>query len=326
MDFSTSFKVQLTNLSAHQFQDACLDLFDYQYSQNEVYKSYCEAIRVKKSNIKTIEQIPFLPISFFKTHQVIVKNKIPKIIFESSGTTGSNTSKHYVSDPDFYLEVATHIFCKEFGRLEDFHFFALLPSYKERGNSSLVYMMNHFMKHQTAQYYLYNHQELYNDIKTKIAQKQKIVVWGVTFGLLDFFETYSIDLQDNIIIETGGMKGRKQEMVREEVHELLSKASRLKNIGSEYGMTELLSQGYAKTNGIFSTPTWMRVLLRDSTDPFSVNSSIKRGGINIIDLANIDSCAFIETSDLGERLPNNQFKVLGRFDNSDIRGCNLMVV
>ena len=326
MEFSESFKVQLFGLQSHQFEDACLAVFDYQYAQNEVYRNYCDAIRVNKNNIKKINQIPFLPISFFKSHQVIIKGKQPKVVFESSGTTGSVISKHYVADPDFYLEIASTIFNQQYGKIENYHFFALLPSYKERANSSLVYMMNHFMKHQPEQYYLYNHQDLYRDIEQAIAQKIKFIVWGVTFGLLDFFESYSIDLQDNIIIETGGMKGRKQEMIREEVHEVLSKASALTHIGSEYGMTELLSQGYAKKQGNFSTPTWMQVLLRDSTDPLTIENTTQRGGINIIDLANIDSCAFIETSDLGQKLPNNQFKVLGRFDNSDVRGCSLMVI
>lgn len=361
-------KQKVLQLIPEEFDALALEIFRYQAGNNLVYKKYLECLNIQVDSIKSIEQIPFLPIEFFKTQTVITGDDKTVITFESSGTTGQNTSQHHVQDPDFYVEIAEQIFEKFYGKLADFQIFALLPSYLERTNSSLVYMVEHFIKKSgsaNSGFYLDDYEALAKalrgDNKLGIGEIEnrtsKTLLIGVTFGLLDFAESGTagvpVDLSflqdtDNLIVmETGGMKGRRKELLREEVHEILTSAFHVKNIHSEYGMTELLSQGYSKGEGIFELPISMKIMLRDVNDPFHYITNSRSGGINVIDLANVDSCSFIETKDLGsweyptllsvssqtieqvvcEDSDNNppKFRILGRFDNSDIRGCNLMI-
>ncbi len=358
-------KQKVLQLIPEEFDALALEIFRYQASNNLVYKKYLECLNIQVDLIKSIEQIPFLPIEFFKTQTVISGDDKTIITFESSGTTGQNTSQHHVQDPDFYVEIAEQIFEKFYGKLADFQIFALLPSYLERTNSSLVYMVEHFIKKSgsaNSGFYLDDYEALAKalkgDQKQKIGETEnrtskteqqtlKTLLIGVTFGLLDFVES-GIDISflqhtDHLIVmETGGMKGRRKELLREEVHEILTSAFHVKNIHSEYGMTELLSQGYSKGEGIFELPISMKIMLRDVNDPFHYITNSRSGGINVIDLANVDSCAFIETKDLASWITENReqrsekngedqssnyqkFRILGRFDNSDIRGCNLMI-
>jgi len=359
MQAAQILKKKVLQLIPEAFDALALEIFRYQAGNNLVYKNYLECLQIQVDSIKSIEKIPFLPIEFFKTQTVITGDEKTVITFESSGTTGQNTSKHHVKDPDFYVKIAEQIFEKFYGKLADFQIFALLPSYLERTNSSLVYMVEHFIKKSgsvNSGFYLDDYEALAKALKGDRRQETKrngeipkTLLIGVTFGLLDFVESKTaddpVDLSflkntDNLIVmETGGMKGRRKELLREEVHEILTKAFHVKNIHSEYGMTELLSQGYSKGDGVFELPVSMKIMLRDVNDPFQYVSNSRSGGINVIDLANVDSCAFIETKDLGsfcsinhEPLTGNnvtlsveKFKILGRFDNSDIRGCNLMV-
>lgn len=342
--------LQLDN--AHDFDDLALEVFRFQAEMNPVYNEYLRNLRVNPLKINRIDKIPFLPIQFFKYHKVISENAPTQMIFESSGTTGRHfagrqtTSKHFVSDLPFYEFISHKIFEQFYGHLTDYHILALLPSYLERTNSSLVYMVQSF-NYRTfsleSGFYLNNTHELVEKLQT-LTEKQeshrKVLLIGVTFGLLDLAESgYDLSFLKNfsnklVVMETGGMKGRRKELLREEVHEILTKAFYVDKIHSEYGMTELLSQGYSKGDGIFELPNTMRIFLREINDPFkllptkkltSADETKSRGGINIIDLANIDSCSFIETQDLGQMLDNQTFKVIGRFDNSDVRGCNLMI-
>lgn len=311
------------------FEEIALQLFKFQYTHNLVYKQFADYLRINVSNVQTVQQIPFLPIEFFKTHRIISSNAKPQKIFESSGTTGQITSKHMVTDLKLYEESFEKGFEQFYGNIEDWTILALLPSYLERDTSSLVYMVDDLIKkskNPNSGFFLNNLDELAVRIKSQISNpKSQILLIGVTFALLDFAEQFPMDLSDVIIMETGGMKGRREEMTRDEVHAILKKAFKVKTIHSEYGMTELLSQGYSKGNGIFETPKWMKILKRDIYDPFHVTETKGRGGLNVIDLANIYSCAFIATQDLVNILSATEFEILGRLDNSDIRGCNLMV-
>lgn len=336
MTEATALKERVLNLSPENFEALAMDIFRFQAHNNPVYAAYLANLRVEIQSVKTLKEIPFLPIEFFKTQKIVSGNIEAKTIFESSGTTGQNTSRHLVADPDFYLQIAEQIFEKFYGKLSDFTILALLPSYLERNNSSLVYMVQYFIqqsKSPDSGFYLNNYQELGATMKRISAEKpdKKILLIGVTFGLLDFAEagldlSFLQDFNNLIVMETGGMKGRRKELLREEVHEILTKAFAVDKIHSEYGMTELLSQGYSFGEGIFDLPVSMKILLRDVNDPFNVENQ-HRGGINVVDLANVDSCSFIETKDLGSFVTGNQqFRVLGRFDNSDIRGCNLMIM
>jgi Acyl-protein synthetase, LuxE len=329
-------KARVLTLSPENFEALAMDVFRFQAQNNPVYAAYLANLHIEVERIQSLQAIPFLPIEFFKTQTVISGNVETKTIFESSGTTGQNTSRHLVADLDFYLQVAGQIFEKFYGNLSDFQILALLPSYLERNNSSLVYMVEHFIqrsKSTDSGFYLNNYQELRATMKRISVDnpEKKILLIGVTFGLLDFAEagfdlSFLQDFNNLIVMETGGMKGRRKELLREEVHEILTKAFAVDKIHSEYGMTELLSQGYSFGEGIFDLPGSMKILLRDVNDPFNVENQ-SRGGINVIDLANVDSCSFIETKDLGSLVEGTQqFKVLGRFDNSDIRGCNLMIM
>jgi hypothetical protein len=311
------------------FEEIALQLFEFQYTHNLVYKQFVDYLKINVSNVQTVQQIPFLPIEFFKTHRIISGNAEPQKIFESSGTTGQITSKHLVTDLKLYEESFEKGFEQFYGNIEDWTILALLPSYLERDTSSLVYMVDDLIKkskNPNSGFFLNNLDELAVKIKSHISNpKSQILLIGVTFALLDFADQFPMDLSDVIIMETGGMKGRREEMTRDEVHAILTKAFKVKTIHSEYGMTELLSQGYSKGNGIFETPKWMKILKRDIYDPFYVTEAKGRGGLNVIDLANIYSCAFIATQDLVNIISDTEFEILGRIDNSDIRGCNLMV-
>ncbi|NPA67917.1 MAG: acyl transferase [Chlorobi bacterium] len=312
-----------------KFNDRATEIFRFQYKNNPVYAEYINNLNIKISKIKHYKQIPFLPIDFFKTHKIISKNKQHKLIFKSSGTTGMQRSKHYVAEPEIYEKSFNETFDMFYGNPEQYAVLALLPSYSEQGNSSLIYMVEKLMqksKNPGNGFFLYNHDELFARLKKLEAQKQKTVLFGVSYALLDFFHNYKLKLENTIIIETGGMKGRKKEIIREELHKKLKKASGLPHIHSEYGMTELLSQAYAQTTDKYKTPPWMKILIRDAEDPFSYKKNGKTGGINIIDLANIYSCSFIETKDLGKINPDGSFTISGRFDDSDIRGCNLLII
>lgn len=310
-----------------EFNDLALRIFQYQYTNNNVYKEYVDLIGVNVSSIKNYTQIPFLPISFFKSHQVTSSLTSQKT-FKSSGTTQSTRSKHYVADLKIYEQSFVMAFEQFFGKTEELVILALLPSYQEQGDSSLIYMTDYLIKksnNSTSGYFLNEPQKLTDTILKLEQQKQKYVLFGVSYALLDFIEAQNFNLQFGTVIETGGMKGRRKELTKEELHETLAKGFGTQNISSEYGMTELLSQGYSKQNQLFQTPPWLKVLIRDTVDPFTLIGNDKTGLINVIDLANINSCSFIATDDLGKTFHDNTFKILGRYDNSDVRGCNLLV-
>lgn len=325
MQFTQRFKTRLQHIGSADFDELAIEAFRYQAAHCEVYAKYLSLLRFNPAEASSIGQIPFMPINFFKYHRVGSTKQPAEVIFESSGTTGSLNSRHYVVDKNFYIDNARQIFEHFYGNLADYHLFALLPSYLEKGNSSLVFMAEGFMQ-QTAQpsgFFLHDFDRLAQTICQTYGRGKKIILLGVTYALLDFAEQFPMHLPELIIMETGGMKGRRREMIRKEVHQALRRAFGCR-IDSEYGMTELLSQCYAINSDVFRTPPQVRILLRDLNDPFSPPER-DTGGINIIDLANIDSCCFIETQDIGQRLTDTTFRVLGRYDNSDIRGCNLLL-
>lgn len=312
-----------------QFEKIALKVFRFQYENNLVYKDFCDLLNVTVSTVKSLEQIPFLPIQFFKSHQVLSNTNAIEETFTSSGTTGMITSKHLVTDASLYEESYRKGFSQFYGNIEDYVVLALLPSYLEREGSSLIYMVEDLIalsNHPESGFYLHNHDELIENLIKLDQSGQNVILIGVTYALLDLIEKQSFQLQNTIIMETGGMKGKRKEMIREELHEQLCNGFGVSVIHSEYGMTELLSQAYSLGNGVFECPSWMQILLRDTEDALTYVPNGKTGGINVIDLANINSCSFIATQDLGKKNPNNSFEVLGRFDNSDIRGCNLMVM
>ncbi len=311
-----------------QLQSAAMDLFHYQAENVGVYAEYLSALKLHHEQINTVKDIPFLPIEFFKSRQIISTNKSAQTIFSSSGTTGVITSQHFVADLTLYKESFTKCFNAFYGDLSDYCMLALLPSYLEREGSSLVYMADDLIKqskHPSGGFYLNNYQELSEKLKLLRDQKQKTILLGVTYALLDLAEQFPVHFPELIIMETGGMKGKRKEMVRVELHEILCNAFAVSKIHSEYGMTELLSQAYSKGDGLFRCPPWMKILIRDTNDPKTYLDANITGAINVIDLANVYSCAFIATQDLGNLKSDGSFEVLGRFDNSDIRGCNLMV-
>tara|TARA_B100000795_G_scaffold12612_2_gene8741 strand:+ start:85456 stop:86430 length:975 start_codon:yes stop_codon:yes gene_type:complete len=311
--------------TAEQFHLAAMDLFNFQRNNCGIYKSYCDLILKEKRPTK-ISEIPFLPIQFFKSHKVISGDFEPEVIYTSSGTTKNIQSKHFVKQKNWYLEVSKKAFELQYGPLKGYRVLALLPSYLEREGSSLIDMVEYFISESDKEmggFYLNHKDQLIQELQKPY--KGKTLLIGVTFGLLDFAENSSIDLSKTVVMETGGMKGRRKELVRDEVHLQLSKSFSLDEIHSEYGMTELLSQAYSKGKGVFDTSPWMKILVRQTTDPFSYCANGKTGGINVIDLANVDSCGFIQTQDLGKMHENGTFEVLGRFDESDVRGCNLMI-
>jgi phenylacetate-coenzyme A ligase PaaK-like adenylate-forming protein len=312
------------------FEQMCLHVFALQYKCNDVYRRYCDLLGVHPKDVRSIEAIPFLPVELFKSHRVQCGNAPPELIFTSSGTAGTEPSRHYVNDLKIYNQSMIRSFELLYGQIENFTILALLPSYLERKGSSLVYMVERFMEisnHPGNGFYLYDHQKLKETIERLTELNRPVLLLGVSFALLDFAEKFSFSLPDNfIVMETGGMKGRQREMVREELHGKLCRTFGVGTIHSEYGMTELLSQAYSKGSGRFTCPPWMKTMIRDTNDPLSYIEKGKTGAINIVDLANVNSCSFIATQDLGKINEDDSFEVLGRFDNSDVRGCNLLVV
>ncbi|WP_339650771.1 acyl transferase [uncultured Maribacter sp.] len=313
----------------NEFLIQALRIFKFQYTNNSVYRTFCEYLNVDTNAVQSLEQIPFLPIEFFKSKSVVSSTKPEEIIFTSSGTTGSETSKHFVTDLSLYKESYLKAFNEFYGDIEDYCVLALLPSYLERTGSSLIYMVEDLIaksNHPKSGFFLNEYEQLYQLLIELQKTDTKILIIGVSFALLEFTEQYQLSLKNAIVMETGGMKGRRKEIVRQELHKLLTAGFGVKEIHSEYGMTELLSQGYSKGNGIFDSPSWMKILVRDTEDPLTFQKNGKTGGVNVIDLANINSCAFIATQDLGKINDDGTFEIIGRFDNSDIRGCNLMVL
>lgn len=325
IDPNTIFNIE----SDDAFEALALKVFKFQFERNRVYRSFCDLLYKHPSDVKNINDIPFLPIEFFKTRKVISGETNAEIIFESSGTTGQQTSKHHVSDLKLYRRSFRTGFQKFYGNIEDYVVLALLPSYLERQGSSLVFMVNDLIAKSKASesgFFLDNLPDLKERLMRLDKADKKVLLIGVSFALLDLIENDSFQLKNTIIMETGGMKGRRKEMIREELHTTLKKGFGVQNVHSEYGMTELLSQAYSQGNGIFKCPNWMKVLSRDTEDPLGIQMIGKTGGLNVIDLANIDSCAFIATQDLGTVYKDGNFEVKGRFDHSDIRGCNLMAL
>lgn len=315
--------------SQKQFEKIALKIFRFQYENNLVYQEFCDFLNTDVQKVKSLKLIPFLPIQFFKSHDVVSTTDAIKETFISSGTTTMITSKHLVTDISLYEQSYTKAFSEFYGNIEDYLVLALLPSYLERSGSSLIYMVSDLIKlsnNENSGFYLNNYDELIAKLIELDNSGQNIILIGVTYALLDLIEQRKFQLKNTIIMETGGMKGKRKEMIREELHEKLCKGFGVESIHSEYGMTELLSQAYSLGNGIFECPPWMHILIRDTEDALTYVNMEKSGGVNVIDLANINSCSFIATQDLGKKYPNNTFEILGRFDNSDIRGCNLMVI
>ena len=311
-----------------QFEKIALKIFRFQHENNLVYRKFCDFRKIEVQKIKSLEQIPFLPIQFFKSHEVVSNQNPIQQTFTSSGTTGMITSKHLVTDILLYEESYNKGFSEFYGNIEDYVILALLPSYLERVGSSLIYMFQDLIQktnNPESGFYLNNYSELIQKLIQLDNSGQNVILIGVTYALLDLIEMQKFDLKNTVIMETGGMKGKRKEMIREELHSELCAGFGVSSIHSEYGMTELLSQAYSLGNGVFECPQWMQVHIRDTEDALHYLTNGKTGGINVIDLTNINSCSFIATQDLGKKNPNNSFEILGRFDNSDIRGCNLMV-
>lgn len=318
----------LSEINTQNFEQYALSVFHYQYEHCSVYHDFVTAIGRKPETVQSLKSIPFLPISFFKTHTVVSGSFIPEVIFESSGTTSTQNSKHLVKDAGLYRESFLLAFDQFYGEPKDYVFLCLLPSYLERGNSSLVYMADELIRKSgrfESGFYLNEWEQLAQILQLLKQKNQKVMLLGVTFALLDFAEQYPMDLSGITVMETGGMKGRREEWTREQVHYFLKEKWSLSHIHSEYGMTELLSQAYSKGDGVFHTASTMKVFVRDENDPFEIKTS-GSGCLNIIDLANIHSCSFIATDDISKLATDGSFEVLGRLDNSALRGCSLMVV
>ena len=312
--------------SKNEFEDLAFKFFRYQIRENDIYSKYAKLI-LKGKKPKRLNEIPFLPISFFKSQKVISKEKKTEITFKSSGTKGLKSS-HHIADLNLYESSFKKNFIKTYGDIESICIIGLLPSYEENGDSSLIYMVDSLIKmskNKNSGFYKNDFKKLKNTLEENENEKIKTIVLGVTYALLDFAKKYPISLQNTTIIETGGMKGKRKELIKKEVHQILCSAFNLKNIHSEYGMTELLSQAYSPMEGVFQTPPWMKILIRDIYDPLSVTENKSSGAINIIDLANVFSCPFIATDDAGILISENKFKLNGRITNSDVRGCNLLV-
>ena len=323
-DIKTIFDIN----SEHEFNEKALKIFHWQAKNIPVYAEYISSLDIQSEMINRIEEIPFLPIQFFKSREVIEKGNVPETIFKSSGTTETGRSHHSVVDLNLYQQSFTKGFELAYGEICNTCVIALLPSYLEQGDSSLIYMIDSLIEqsgHSKSAFYLNEKNMLLDTLSELKKSNTKTVLIGVTYALLDFIEKQKIDFSDLIVMETGGMKGRRKEIVREELHEILCTGFGVSKIHSEYGMTELLSQAYSLGNGVFKTPSWMKILTREISDPLSLCKENKTGGINVIDLANISSCCFISTQDLGRTLGNHQFEIIGRFDDSDTRGCNLMI-
>ncbi len=321
------------NVDNYNFEKLAIDVFNFQYQENSIYRSYCDLLNIKVSEIQNIVDIPFLPIQFFKSHQVLVENSIPEIIFESSKTTGSTSSKHYVADISLYENSFQKCIELFFPDIKNYCILGLLPSYLERSNSSLVYMVDKLIKdsvYKNSGFYLNEFEALANQIITNENENIPTLLIGVSYALIDFAHQYPMNLKHTIVMETGGMKGRKEEIGKKEMHLILTTAFGIDQVHSEYGMTELLSQAYSFKDGIFNCPPWMKILLRSDDDPLEVNMPSSKnetfaiGGLNVIDLANINSCSFIATEDYCKLYNDGSFELLGRIKNSDIRGCGLM--
>lgn len=311
-----------------EFEKLTLDIFHYQAENNAVYREYLSHLKKNPNQISRIEDIAFLPIEFFKSHKVVSTNKATQAVFTSSGTSGNGTSKHFVTDVSLYEKSFKKTFAHFYGNVTDYCVLALLPSYLEREGSSLIYMVKHLIKdskHPKSGFYLHNHNDLISCVEELQKSKQKILLFGVSFALLDLAEKHRLNAENLVIMETGGMKGRRKEMTRNKLHKQLCSQLGVRQIHSEYGMTELLSQAYSKGNALFETPPWMKIMIRELYDPFGIEQNGRTGGVNIIDLANVHSCSFIETQDLGRLHHDGSFEILGRFDHADIRGCNLLV-
>ncbi|CAI8401303.1 MAG: Uncharacterised protein [Flavobacterium sp. SCGC AAA160-P02] len=321
----TIFNIQ----SERDFKEAALRVFKHQFEHNKVYRSFCDLLYKSPSEVKEIHEIPFLPIQFFKSHSVLSSMKDVQKTFTSSGTSGSIPSKHKVTDLSWYQKSYLKGIQYFYGDIKDYTILALLPNYLEREGSSLIYMMDDLIQQTnkpTSGFYLQNFSELSSTLKQLDEKEEKTLLIGVSFALLDLIEKETFQLQNTIIMETGGMKGKRKELVREELHKILCNGFGVHSIHSEYGMTELLSQGYSKGDGIFECPPWMKSLTRDTEDPLTILDNHQTGGLNIIDLANYNSCSFIATQDLGKVNHDGSFEILGRFDHSEIRGCNLLVI
>lgn len=311
-----------------EFNQQALAVFHFQYQHTAIYRDYVRHLGIDTAAIQHVTQIPFLPIEFFKTQTVYAGEAAPAVVFSSSGTTGMVTSKHEVADVSWYETSFRQAFKQFYGAVSDIAILALLPSYLERSGSSLIYMVDDLIKQSkqpASGYFLYNHAELYETLHELKSSGTRTILIGVTYALLDFCEQYTLDFPELIVMETGGMKGKRKEMIREELHAILADSFGVKQIHAEYGMTELLSQAYSSGAGRFFTPPWMQILMRDTNDPLTLLDNQQTGAINVIDLANYYTCSFIATQDLGKRHDDGSFEILGRFDNSDIRGCNLLV-
>jgi hypothetical protein len=327
-NISGEWNDKIFNLQPSAFEEMALQTFVYQYTRNTIYAQYANAVGKPPEKVAALTDIPFLPIRFFKSHMVVSGAFEPEAIFESSGTTQTINSRHLVKSMELYKQSFTQAFQQFYGPVSDWCIIGLLPSYLERSNSSLVVMADELIKeskHADSGFYLYEHEKLFSTLKSLERQKQKTLLIGVTFALLDFAETHQMNLQHTILMETGGMKGRREEWTRQQVHDFLTAQLGVTSIHSEYGMTELLSQAYSDGNGIFYCPPWMKILLREDDDPLRVSNN-GSGIINVIDLANIYSCSFIATDDAGKLHANAGFEVIGRTDNSDLRGCSLMTI
>ncbi len=325
---SLQWNHKIFNTEPKGFEGLAMEIFRFQFANNPAYARYVSALGKNISTVSSLQEIPFLPISAFKTTEVKTGEFAPAMLFTSSGTTGTVASRHLIKDISLYEQSFTKGFERFYGRVSDWCILGLLPSYLERDGSSLVYMVNKLIQdsnHPYSGFYLYEWDKLKNVLEKLEAEKQPALLIGVSFALLDFMESHPVKLEHTVMMETGGMKGRRKEMIREELHERLKQASGLNVIHSEYGMTELLSQAYSKGNGIFYTPSWMKVMVRDEEDPLTVKTQ-GAGLINIIDLANIYSCSFIATDDAGKVQENGSFEIIGRMDGSDMRGCSLLLL
>ena len=323
-----NFKKYIFGINSGNFNAMALNLFHYQSVHNTIYKKYLQLLHIIPEEIQEVRAIPFMPISFFKTNKIETGAEQDKIVFQSSGTSKQVRSKHYVKDPDFYAALSKQIFEIQFGNLTDYIILALLPSYLENKDSSLVFMVNHFIKmtgHPDSSFINRNSGKFVHQVYQQRGNK-KVLLLGVTYALIEFAEEHQLPLQDAMIMETGGMKGKGEERPREEVHEVLKKHFQVREVYSEYGMTELLSQAYSVSGGNFQVPFSMNLYTREMNDPLTLNDQKSPGGLNIIDLANIDSCAFIATEDIGKINNDGTFIVSGRIDNSEIRGCNLLSI
>ena len=310
------------------FVQAALQTFGYQYQHNQVYQRFCTLLGRTPDKVRWLTDIPFLPIEFFKSEAVYCGNERPTTVFTSSGTTGSQTSRHYVKDLAVYQQSFRQGFADFYGNIEEYTVLALLPSYLERTGSSLITMVADLIERSGSAdsgFYLNEYDLLAKKLTTLDRSGRKVLLIGVSFALLDLVETHRFQLKNTIVMETGGMKGRRKELIREELHAILCEGFGVEYIHSEYGMTELLSQAYSAGSGLYESVRWLKVLIRDTNDALSYQRPLKTGGINLIDLANIHSCSFIATQDLGRLHPDGKFEVLGRFDNADIRGCNLLI-